>query len=1386
MSSTFSDRDLLYGILAVQMCLVDRSQLVQAIQQCVSNGDKSLGQALVEGGVLAAKAKPALDRAVEEHLAQHSHDAAKSLATLSGVDSLEDELRTIGSADVNATLAHLSTTVVARGNRDGGVADLTAESNRYRIVREHAKGGIGQVSVAVDNELSREVALKELQARFADDEETRARFVLEAEVTGGLEHPGVVPVYGLGRYADGRPFYTMRFVRGDSLLDATQRFHSSFNKQSGDSGFDLELRKLLRRFIDVCNAMEYAHSRGVLHRDLKPGNVMLGNYGETLVVDWGLAKVGNEPSRREAAIDESKLFPASASDSAPTQLGSTVGTPHYMSPEQAAGKIDELNITSDVYSLGATLYHILTGEPPYQGTDIGVVLAAVQTGIVRPPRTVNPRIAKPLEAICLKAMSLQSADRYPTARMLADDVDRWLADEPTEALPDSGLRSIQRWTRRHRGFTFATAAGLLLVSVVSAFSYLAVSAQRDEARKQRDRAVTSEAEAQENFEAAEQARALAVRQEKRAARVAYNSTLSEAAAMLGEDPMMARFLLEDEVRCPIDERDFVWHTLMQQLTREEHALPLTHSRTGALCYSPDGELLVTGGEGRGEVWVWKSSSGERVATLSTDLPAVHQLLFSPDGKTLACLFETYSDDTPWSQNLDVQLELWDIGTKEKRLARQRSLPQNSMLSVTDDGFSIHSFTSEYEYSQQNPEYLQRHEQAVNDAGQLVNRWHRWMSYYVQSDEETTKFIRVDEDVNIAEGFFVQGKWLSSPCHTDDGEYLWLHDLSNDVSKTVRLGPPVSNKTSLFVSANDSTVFLLGMEYVEESVSDIDSMAYLETVEFDVDVAFQQVNLGASENSPNVPLGRIHSGVFVEDERSQFLSTDRRGETLAIALEARPVVQLVDVNQPDKARWIPAHRGDVVSLALSPDGNQLATVGLDRVLRLWSVPSINNSAASITTEVERARRLLLTPDGEQLLLLGLGPDAFQGDIDYSQPLSGDEELPSEPFFQAERFRLNDLASQGLRDFQDPTQLKSTDGKNVLGIFGSFGDVIGDAVASSFLANPVQNQLTQAVLSADATELVLAGPSRLLQFNLQMGAGEERWGEYHPNLKQPIQIRRIVMSDDLKFFAVMQEKDRSIRVYDYASREPLWQVPSRPGEAGELLFLPSSHTLLVMRDLPDDASGSRSECEFVNVDARTSRQISLPRLQAPQTLHVSKNRKKLVIFQQYDREVLVVDAESGEIVSQVNVVRETPGGLLPDSDLLMLFGETGELKLWDTHLDQYRATLQVFDDQPIASAQLSRDRNTLVVLGEQGSIRCFGADRLLDDLADIHHLWHEPLIASQPNAQRKQEPTAVASESPARIEVLDELPELQTDTSAESNDDSVPLPPAPTPPAPVPVE
>jgi tetratricopeptide (TPR) repeat protein/serine/threonine protein kinase len=365
---------------------------------------------------------------------------------------------------------------------DGAAGTPTSAGLRFRVLRPHARGGVGEVFVARDEELHREVALKEIQAAYRDHPTSRARFLLEAEITGGLEHPGIVPVYGLGVYADGRPFYAMRFIRGDSLKDAVQQFHAA-DKPGRDPGErSLALRQLLGRFVAVCNAVAYAHSRGILHRDLKPANVMLGPFGETLVVDWGLAKVVGRPAGEGGAAEET-LRPYLADRFPSTQVGSVIGTPGFMSPEQAAGRPDQVGPASDVYSLGATLYFLLIGKAPFDGPDGKAVLERVQRGDFPPPRRIKPEVPRALEAVCLKAMAPRPEDRYPTARALSGDVEKWLADEPVGAWREPLRLRVGRWARRHQARVAAIASGVLVAVLAGGAGAWWLDRQRAEQRQ---------------------------------------------------------------------------------------------------------------------------------------------------------------------------------------------------------------------------------------------------------------------------------------------------------------------------------------------------------------------------------------------------------------------------------------------------------------------------------------------------------------------------------------------------------------------------------------------------------------------------------------------------------------------------------------------------------------------------------------------------------------------------------------------------------------------------------------------------------------------------------------------------------------------------------------
>jgi tetratricopeptide (TPR) repeat protein/tRNA A-37 threonylcarbamoyl transferase component Bud32 len=412
------------------------------------------------------------------------------------VDLLKQHLLVLGFLDsvlVNKTDDSQTVEAPAAGGAPAAPPAGSGAGPRYRALRFHAQGGLGEVHIAEDSELHRRVALKRIQERHADSGPQRRRFLREAELTARLEHPGVVPVHGLVQDAGGRPCYAMRFIEGESLKEAIERFHALEKQPGHDEGERrLALRDMLSRFLAVCNTVAFAHDRGIVHRDLKPANVMLGRYGETFVVDWGLAKYlgaaeGEQGPGTGAAAAAPPLSPALTLPPAEglTAPGQVAGTPAYMSPEQAAGRWGEVGPASDIYSLGAMLYELLTGQVPFPGPDPAEVLRRVQRGDFARPRQVRAAVPRALEAVCLKAMALPPADRYATALELKAEVEHWLADEPVLAYREPVAVRLGRWARRHKP-AVAAVAGAVLVALLLGGAGL-VWAQRQ--AEKRDRAV---------------------------------------------------------------------------------------------------------------------------------------------------------------------------------------------------------------------------------------------------------------------------------------------------------------------------------------------------------------------------------------------------------------------------------------------------------------------------------------------------------------------------------------------------------------------------------------------------------------------------------------------------------------------------------------------------------------------------------------------------------------------------------------------------------------------------------------------------------------------------------------------------------------------------------
>ncbi len=650
--------------------------------------EPAVGALVVEQPVLTAEARRIVNTVAQGLLDRYHGDPRVCLRALGDFGRVVGDLMREHASGSQPTLAPVANGTIGRpldddqdDDSEGRLGLSTSTGMRFQVLRPHAQGGIGKVSVAYDAELQREVALKQIKPERADDADSRARFLLEAEVTGRLEHPGVVPVYGLGVDDRGRPFYAMRFVRGESFEEAIKRYHENPADRHAQA---LELRRLLARFVDVCQTIAYAHSRGVLHRDLKPANILLGPFNESLVVDWGLAKLYNRPPRPNgrtgsdpdqvnlvvvdqptehdtatwpspesstATSEHASLHgspppgeggdaeaPRAFTSSTETAAGTAFGTPAFMSPEQAEGRHDELGPPSDVYSLGAMLYTLVCGKAPFEylWCDVTALLERVKVGDFAPPRKIASRVPRAIEAICMKAMARSPGDRYATASLLAADIERFMADEPVTAYREPVWARTLRWGRGHR--TIVAGATALLLTALVGLSVGVVLL--DHAQKQTD--------AQRRL-AVEQRR-IAVGKSLELDQKAHSLRRRDAISRVN---LASREYLDDNVAladallagCPLDLRDWEWD-YARRLGRSSLAT-WSGSSLGqdvwCTAVSPDGGRLASGSgswyqpgeQPTAQLLVRAIPSGGELVAVRGEKGAVQAVAFSPDGKRLA-------------------------------------------------------------------------------------------------------------------------------------------------------------------------------------------------------------------------------------------------------------------------------------------------------------------------------------------------------------------------------------------------------------------------------------------------------------------------------------------------------------------------------------------------------------------------------------------------------------------------------------------------------------------------------------------------------------------------------------------------------------------------------
>ncbi|HXI51962.1 MAG TPA: protein kinase, partial [Candidatus Saccharimonadales bacterium] len=449
-----ADHSFLYGVVALQAGLVDSQQfneVIHASMEWDAQRDGPFVDLLIQRGWIRPGDRAHLDYLVERKLQGHAGDAKASVASVT--HEIEHSLGSLRSDGVQRSLA-VSPRAENSMPSATGVSPTSPGADRYALTKLHATGGIGRVWMARDSQMGRDVALKELRPEQADDAVLRARFLREAQITGQLEHPGIVPVYELARRPDtGRPFYTMRLVKGRTLSEAAEAYHQ---KRAAGQADPVEFSTLLYAFVVVCKTIAYAHSRGVIHRDLKGQNVVIGDFGEVVVLDWGLAKLVDQ-SEADFETSAVSMDHQETERLDLTRHGDALGTPAYMAPEQAGGRLELIDRRTDVYGLGALLYQLLTGRPPFNGTTVGELLKKVEAEEPVPPQDVWAEVPPTLQAACLRALAKQPSARFASAGELAHEVEQWQevqrkkaedALRVSQALYHSLVESIPLWVWR--------------------------------------------------------------------------------------------------------------------------------------------------------------------------------------------------------------------------------------------------------------------------------------------------------------------------------------------------------------------------------------------------------------------------------------------------------------------------------------------------------------------------------------------------------------------------------------------------------------------------------------------------------------------------------------------------------------------------------------------------------------------------------------------------------------------------------------------------------------------------------------------------------------------------------------------------------------------------